>query len=154
MLEWSLKGFAELSTGDLYDALALRQRVFVVEQNCPYQDCDGLDARALHLLGRSAPSGELLVYARLFAPNDQLQASIGRVVSHPEARRQGLGRVLMNRAILALEERFGPCVIRIAAQSYLRAFYESFGFRVVSEESFLVDNIPHYDMIREAAGGP
>ncbi|SET55611.1 GNAT family N-acetyltransferase [Hymenobacter actinosclerus] len=146
-LTWTLKPFAHLTTTELYALLQLRSEVFVVEQTCPFQDIDGLDQTAWHLLGH-APGGELAAYARLFGPGVAFpEASIGRVVSSPRHRRTGLGRELMSQAIGGVERLFGSQPIQIGAQLYLQEFYESFGFRQVGP-GYLEDDIPHIHMVR------
>ncbi len=130
--------------------MALRQRVFVVEQNCAYLDADGLDPRAHHLLGWKKGDGwqRLVGYARLFPPHVKYaEPSIGRVVSHPDARGSGVGQAIMNEGIRLIEEKRWGSEIRIAAQMYLERFYEGFGFRRVTEP-FLEDGIWHVDMRR------
>ncbi|WP_035727381.1 GNAT family N-acetyltransferase [Eisenibacter elegans] len=145
-LVWRLKSFAELPSRELYEILHLRTAVFVVEQNCPYLEVDRLDYEALHLSGFD--DGQLLTYARLFAPSpQQAHATIGRVVVAIEARKQGLGHLLMRKAIDCVEEHWGRVPIKISAQCYLRDFYQSHGFEPISEE-YLLDNIPHIDMRR------
>ena len=148
---WQCTPFAELTAGELYAAMEVRQRVFVVEQNCAYLDADGLDHLALHLLGwRSTQDGLVLsAYARLFPPGARYkQASIGRVLTHPSARGAGLGRAVMNEAIQRIADaEWGPS-IRLAAQMYLEGFYEEFGFRRIADP-YLEDDIWHVDMIRE-----
>lgn len=147
-LTWTAKPFADLSTAELYALLQLRIEVFVVEQQCPFQDLDGLDQRALHLLG-CTETGELAAYARLFAPGrSYAEVSIGRVVASPRLRRHGFGRQLMQRAIEECAAQFGPQPIKIGAQQYLQAFYESFGFRQIGE-GYLEDGIPHIYMRRD-----
>lgn len=146
-LTWHLLPFNSLTTAQLYSLLQLRSEVFVVEQTCPFQDMDGQDQAALHLLGYT-PTGELGAYARLFAAGITYpEASIGRVVVSPRYRRYGLGRALLHEAIAAVEQQFGAQPIQIGAQQYLQAFYESFGFRQVGE-GYLEDDIPHLHMIR------
>ncbi|NVO32888.1 GNAT family N-acetyltransferase [Hymenobacter lapidiphilus] len=146
-LTWTLKPFADLTTTELYALLQLRSEVFVVEQTCPFQDIDGLDQTAWHLLGH-APNGELAAYARLFGPGIAFpEASIGRVVSSPRHRRTGLGRELLHESIEGVGQLFGPQPIQIGAQLYLQSFYESFGFRQVGE-GYLEDDIPHIHMVR------
>ena len=130
--------------------MELRQRVFIVEQNCPYMDADGLDSRALHLLGWMAEgsSQRLAAYARIFPPRlKYAEASIGRVVTHPDVRGSGLGRALMHEAIARVEEAGWGREIRIAAQMYLEHFYEGFGFKRVTEP-YIEDDIWHVDMRR------
>lgn len=138
--------FDDLGVSALYEALALRQLVFVVEQTCPYLDADGKDARALHLLGR-ADGGQLVAYARLFAPGaSYAEAAIGRVVTHPSVRRTGVGRVLMREAIAETRKAFGEGPIRIGAQRYLERFYGELGF-VVASAPYDEDGIPHVEML-------
>lgn len=130
--------------------MELRQRVFVVEQNCVYLDADGSDATAEHLLGWRDANGEpkLVAYARIFAPGlKYTESSIGRVVTHPDARSSGTGRELMREAISRIDENgWGPA-IRIAAQMYLERFYAGFGFRRITEP-YTEDDIWHVDMLR------
>ncbi|WP_400190170.1 GNAT family N-acetyltransferase [Hymenobacter sp. B81] len=148
-LTWTCKPFADLTLTELYALLQLRSEVFVVEQTCAFQDIDGQDQQAWHLLGY-APTGQLAAYARLFAPGDcYAEASIGRVVTAPAQRRHGLGRALMREAIGRCEQLFGRQPIKIGAQQYLTAFYQSFGF-VPCSDMYLEDGIPHIYMRREA----
>lgn len=138
--------FAALSVDELYALLELRQRVFVVEQACPYLDCDGKDRAALHLLGRDG-AGRLIAYARLLAPGVSFpEASIGRVVTHPEVRRTGAGRALVREAIAGTRDAFGAGPIRIGAQRYLERFYEELGFRIASDP-YDEDGLPHVEML-------
>jgi ElaA protein len=151
-MDWKLVAFEHLGVADLYELLALRQLVFVVEQTCPYLDADGKDARALHLLGRDE-AGRLVAYARLFAPGASfVEAAIGRVVTHPSVRRTGAGRALMREAIRRTREAFGPGPIRIGAQRYLERFYGELGF-VIASEPYDEDGIPHVEMRLDAATG-
>ncbi len=147
---WQHSTFAALSPADLYSAMELRQRVFVVEQNCPYMDADGSDPAALHLLGWRATDGDtkLIAYARLFAPGVKYaEASIGRVVTHPDVRRTGAGVELMTESIRLVEQNGWGSGIRIAAQMYLEKFYSRFGFRRVTAP-YTEDDIWHVDMLR------
>lgn len=147
MLSFSCLPFDELTPRELYDLLALRQEVFVVEQNCAYLDADGKDLRAWHLLGRNA-EGRLLCYTRLL-PQDEVYegySSIGRVLSAPAARGLGLGRPLMQKSIDLCRHLFQRAPIKIGAQSYLLKFYESLGFQSTGEE-YLEDGIPHTKMV-------
>lgn len=148
-VRWDLVPFSKLTVDELYELLRLRQLVFSVEQKCAYLDCDGKDRKALHLLGRD-PSGRLLGYARLL-PSDVSypEPSIGRVVSHPEARGTGIGKDLMRQAIAHCREAFGATAIRIGAQLYLKRFYEEQGFAVSGPE-YDEDGIPHIEMLRPA----
>ena len=143
-LEFEIKRFNELSTQELYDVLQLRSEVFVVEQNCVYQDIDGKDAKAFHLLGTY--NNELVAYVRIFKSGDYFeQASIGRVVVKQNYRDRKWGYDLMNKAIQATEEVFNETKITISAQLYLKKFYENLGF-IQTSEMYLEDDIPHIEM--------
>lgn len=138
-----------LTARELYALLALRARVFVVEQRCAYLDPDGRDLDALHVLGWD---GERLVAcARVLAPGAGGfdEPAIGRVVVAPEARGRGVARTLMLRAVEAVEARHGAVAIALAAQSHLEGFYASLGFEG-SGEPYEEDGIPHLDMRRPA----
>lgn len=146
---WQCEKFESLTPQDLYAAMQLRQRVFVVEQKCAYLDADGSDRAALHLLGWQGEGRDrrLVAYARLFPPRIKYaEASIGRVATHPDVRRTGLGQALMVEAMRVTEASWGK-EIRIAAQMYLERFYEGFGFKRVTEP-YLEDDIWHVDMRR------
>jgi ElaA protein len=146
-LHWITKPFEALTLAELYALLQLRSEVFVVEQTCAFQDIDGQDQAALHLLG-TTEAGELVAYARLFeAGRSYDQASIGRVVTSPRHRGHGLGRQLLHEAIAQCEAQFGQQPIKIGAQQYLLDFYQSFGF-VVEGKGYLEDGIPHVHMVR------
>ncbi|MBO2672506.1 GNAT family N-acetyltransferase [Shewanella algae] len=147
-MQWQLLPFAELTLDTLYELMKLRVDIFVVEQNCPYPELDEKDraAGAMHLLGRSS-SGELLAYARLLpAGVSYSQVSIGRVAVAAEARGGGRARQLMQEAIGGCNKLWPAEDIKIGAQEYLRAFYQSLGFEAVSEV-YLEDGIPHLDML-------
>lgn len=144
---WKIKPFNELSLQELYSVLKLRSIVFVVEQNCVYQDLDGKDEKALHLLGEF--NNEIVAYARLFKSGEYFEnASIGRVVIHPEARDKKFGHEMMRQAIAGIESNFNENKITISAQLYLQKFYESHGF-LVQGETYLEDDIPHIEMLRD-----
>ncbi len=146
MTNWIFKSFNELTNQELYDYLALRAEVFIVEQNCPYQDLDGTDQKAMHLLGYH--EGTLVSCARIFAPGDcYTEASIGRVITKPSHRALKIGHELMKTAIGYCEEHFNHSPIKISAQAYLEKFYQSHGFVTVSD-IYLEDNIPHIKMLR------
>jgi ElaA protein len=150
-LRWQWSEFGALSPGDVYEMLALRERVFIVEQNCAYQDADGRDSSARHLLGwdDSGSTPVLVAYARVFAPGVRYkEASIGRIVTAPEVRRRRMGRLLVEEALRRCGGEFSGSV-RIAAQRRLEKFYEGFGF-VVDGEPYLEDGIEHIDMIGTA----
>jgi len=147
-VNWQWLRFSELGVENLYDALALRCRVFIVEQ-VPFLDPDGIDQSSWHLLGRDA-AGALQAYLRVVDPGRvYAEPSIGRVVTAPECRRQGLGRVLMAEGIARCEAAWPQCGIRIGAQARLERFYVSFGFSPVGAE-YIEDNIPHIQMWRAA----
>ncbi len=149
MHRWETRPFDSLSASELYDVLALRQLVFVVEQKCVYNDCDGKDRVALHLLGRDE-HGRLVAYARLLpAGKSFAEPAIGRVVTHPDVRRAGAGRALMTTAIAETHAAFGHGPIRIGAQRYLTRFYESLGFQTAGPE-YDEDGIPHIEMLLAA----
>ncbi len=148
-MNWIWKPFFQLTIDELYAILQLRERVFVVEQNCIYLDCDGLDSKAWHLAAYE--EGTLVAYLRAFPPGIKYpECSIGRVVTAPESRKEGYGKKLIKEALKQMEMTFGPQSIRISAQSYLVKFYSDFGFRTVSEE-YLEDGIPHTEMLRAAS---
>ena len=145
-ITWFVKPFHDLSVTDLYNCLQLRTLVFVVEQNCVFQDMDGKDATALHLLAYDET--KTVACARLFKAGDYYDlSSIGRVVVHPEYRKLNLGRALMTNAIAAIKLHYNDLDIKIGAQLYLKKFYESFGF-VASSAVYLEDDIEHIEMIK------
>lgn len=145
-LKWKIKRFEALSLNELYDLLQLRSEVFIVEQNCVYQDIDGKDSKALHLIGEE--DGKIIAYARLFKPNDYFnEASIGRVVVKQICRENKIGHILMKEAIQAISSEFNETKITISAQLYLKKFYESHGF-IQTSETYLEDEIPHIQMKR------
>ena len=145
-LEWKIRRFEALTTVELYFALQLRSEVFVLEQNCVYQDIDGKDLKALHVIGED--NGQIVAYARLFKRNDYFEeASIGRVVVKPTYRDKKLGHILMREAIYFMKHQLGETKITISAQLYLKGFYESHGF-IQTSEMYLEDDIPHIEMKR------
>ncbi len=145
-IKWKIKRFETLSVKELYDLLQLRSEVFVVEQNCVYQDIDGKDEKALHLIGED--HGQIVAYARVFKPKDYfIESSIGRVVVKQSYREKKLGHVLIREAIQVIETHFNEDKITISAQLYLKNFYESHGFMQTSE-TYLEDDIPHIEMKR------
>lgn len=144
-MEWLIKPFAGLTPNELYAVLQLRMEVFVVEQQCIYQDCDDKDQPAHHLMAWQ--EGKLAACTRLLpAGISYAEPSIGRVITSPAFRGISLGRELMTRSIEACYELFGKQPIRIGAQQYLEKFYESFGFRRVSEP-YDEDGIQHIKML-------
>lgn len=144
MLEYRIKSYSDLTKDELYVLLQLRSEVFVVEQNCVYQDIDGKDPKALHVLGFK--NEVLIAYTRLFKPGDYFkEASIGRVVVKKEERQHSYGHELMEVSIEAIKEHFKEKVVKISAQSYLKSFYNNLGFKEEGEE-YLEDGIPHTAM--------
>jgi len=145
-IQFKIKPFNELSTQELYEILKLRSEVFVVEQNCVYQDIDSKDQKALHVLG--IHNDELVAYCRLFDAGYYFdQASIGRVIVALKHRENKWGHDLMREAIAGVATHFGKNQITISAQLYLQKFYESHGF-VATSEVYLEDDIPHIEMKR------
>ena len=143
-LQWEIKAFKALSIEELYNVLLLRSEVFVVEQNCVYQDIDGKDHKALHLIGTY--DDKIVAYARLFDAGYYFdEASIGRVVIDPEYRDKKWGHQLMQEAIAGIKHFYVKSAITISAQEYLQKFYEKNGF-VKSSEMYLEDGIPHIQM--------
>ena len=137
------KAFQELTTEELYELLRVRSEVFVVEQNCVYQDMDGDDQKSIHLW--LTVQGKVVALARVCPAGTHMkEISIGRVVT--TERNKGYGKQIMLHAIDAAIEHFGATVIDIEAQEYAKGFYESVGFRQ-SSETFILDGIPHIKMI-------
>jgi len=146
-MQWHLKQFADLTPQELYSILQLRNEVFIVEQNCPYQDMDNKDLKAWHLMGMV--QGKIMAYSRLLAPGiSYRESSIGRIVSSPSLRKTGMGKKLLTESIEQVRNLFQTDTIRIGAQLYLKKFYESFGF-IQDGEIYLEDNIPHIIMLRK-----
>ncbi|MCW8451915.1 GNAT family N-acetyltransferase [Legionella quinlivanii] len=141
----SIQSFNELSTQDLYDILQLRNAIFIVEQQCPYQDLDYKDQQALHLCIREEET--LLAYARILPDYEADTLSFGRIVTATVARGQGLGKQLLNNVMDYLQTHFAGKMVHIHAQFYLKRFYESYGFWSEGEP-FDEDGIPHILMVR------
>ena len=143
---FTIKRFNELSTQELYVILQLRSEVFVVEQDCVYQDLDNKDLDAYHVLG--ILDKEIVAYARIFKPGDYfLESSIGRIVVKKEFRKFQYGYQLVQNSIQFIENNLQQNKILISAQSYLSKFYNSLGFTQVGEE-YLEDGIPHIKMLK------
>ena len=146
MLTFKIKRFNELSLSELYLLLQLRSEVFVVEQNCVYQDIDGKDEKAIHVLGLY--DNEIVAYTRLFDKGYYFdEASIGRVVVSEKVRAKKWGHELMKVSIEVIEREFKTFNITISAQVYLKKFYETHKFKQTSE-MYLEDDIPHIQMKR------
>lgn len=143
----TIKTFQELTTSELYELLQLRSEVFVVEQDCVYQDIDGKDLKALHVLGEK--EGKIIAYTRLFNSGEYFDTpSIGRVVVKENERKYGYGHDLIKASIKAIVDNYNETTITISAQTYLQKFYESHGFKQVGE-GYLEDGIPHIRMVRK-----
>ncbi len=143
---WTWLRFRDLGVDNLYDALALRCRVFIMEQG-PYLDPDGLDRHSWHLLGRDS-SGTLQAYARVVDPGlKYAEPSMGRVIVAPEVRGRGAGHQLVAQALQRFAQAWPGLGNRISAQAHLQRFYEGYGFAAVGEP-YAEDDIPHLQMLR------
>ena len=146
-VQWLLKKFDDLKPQELYAILQLRIEVFVVEQNCVFQDADGKDPGCWHFMGWK--DNRLVAYTRLVPPGHiYKEPSIGRVVTAPSARKSGAGKELMRQSLIKMYELFGNLPVKIGAQLYLKRFYESFGFKQISDV-YLEDGIEHIYMRKE-----
>jgi ElaA protein len=146
MITWTLKKFETLTPYELYTILRLRTEVFVVEQNCVFQDMDNKDQPAYHLMGWE--NDTLIAYTRLIPANlSYEEPSIGRVVTSASARGGGMGRKLMEKSIEEMVHLYGKTPIKLGAQLYLKKFYESLGF-IQSSDIYDEDGIDHIEMIR------
>jgi ElaA protein len=149
LIDWRWQRLAEFSPQDLYQMLALRQRIFVIEQRCIYLDADGVDAITEHLTGHDGD--KLVACLRLLPPHVKgPEAAIGRVAVARQYRRQGLGRELMRHAMQHLREQHRDPTAHLAAQAHLVGFYGEFGFDPISEP-YDEDGIAHVDMRRVTA---
>lgn len=147
MLKIDIKNFDSLTTRELYTLLQLRSEIFVVEQDCVYQDIDDKDQKALHILGYQ--NKKLVAYTRIFNAGIYFnEASIGRVLVKKDARKKQYGYDIMNASIDAITSHYGPQTIKISAQTYLKTFYNSLGFKEKGEK-YLEDEIPHIAMLRD-----
>ena len=146
MLKIDVKTFESLTKQELYNILQLRSEVFVVEQDCVYQDIDGKDQKALHVIGRK--NNKIIAYTRLFKPGDYFEfSSIGRVVVAKKERHFKYGQDIMQSSIEAIKQYYNETTIKISAQVYLKSFYNNLSFNEVGEE-YLEDDIPHIAMIK------
>ena len=149
---WTSQRFLKFDAESLYELLALRQQVFVVEQNCAYLDADGGDRGAVHILGRQA-EGALVAYCRIYPKSDGWH--IGRVLVAQAFRRQGLATELMHQALKQCEGAHPEYPqlplqnVHLSAQCHLTEFYQSLGFSSVGD-AYVEDGIPHQDMTRHA----
>ncbi|MDN4606357.1 GNAT family N-acetyltransferase [Sporosarcina highlanderae] len=145
-LEWTTSEFYQLGGIDVYEMLALRVAVFVVEQNCPYQEVDGHDETALHVFGKDEKG--IAAYARLLPAGEKYDCpSIGRVIIRSDYRGKGVGHDLIEKCVSLIDEKWKPKQIKLQAQAHLESFYATHGFKAESEP-YDEDGIPHIDMIR------
>lgn len=145
-MDIKIKTFEELNLHELYELLRLRSEVFVVEQDCVYQDIDGKDEKALHVLGYEGAG--LVAYTRVFPPGVYFaEAAIGRVVVRESSRKNKYGHEILKASIKAIEDHYHTQKIKLSAQTYLTKFYESHGFEQTGE-GYLEDGIPHIAMIK------
>ncbi len=143
-MDWYERGFAELTRDELYAILELRERVFVVEQKCAYQDADGVDPVSRHLWATNG--GEIVAYLRIVPAGQKYdEVAIGRVIVAQAMRGTGLGKELMRRGLAAA----GAVPVRLSAQAHLEKFYADLGFRRVSDV-YDEDGIPHVEMLRDS----
>ena len=147
MIDFKIKEYKDVTKEELYDLLQLRSEVFVVEQDCVYQDIDGKDQKALHVLGYKAEN--LIAYTRIFKPGDYFDnASIGRVIVKEGQRKYGYGNDLMKVSIQAILDHYNTEIVEISAQTYLNNFYTNLGFQDIGT-GYLEDGIPHIRMIKK-----
>ncbi len=143
-MEWYIKKFEDLTNTELFEIYKLRSEVFIVEQNCPYNDVDEKDKIAFHIYSKDYENDNIISYGRIFLENDY--AHIGRVIVNKDFRSKGLGRELLKKLIYVSNDKFANKDIFIEAQARLQKFYEEFNFKAISE-TFLLDGIPHIEMI-------
>ena len=142
-----IKIFEEFDIWELYQIMRLRSEIFVVEQDCAYQDLDEKDYKALHIIGKK--DNRVVAYTRVFGPGDYFKkASIGRVIVKKNERSHGYGQHIMEVSLKTIAERFGLVPIRISAQKQLMNFYNSLGF-IERGNEYMEDGIPHIKMIRK-----
>lgn len=147
-ITWTTKAFKDLSVDEYFEILHLRIAIFVVEQNCPYQEVDEKDRQSYHLYGR-AENGEVIAVTRILPPNISYdEVSIGRVALKKEYRGKGIADELMNETLLFIDQKYGNQQVRISAQVYLLNYYTKHGFQTTGKE-YLEDNIPHMEMLRQ-----
>jgi len=146
MLDISIKTFEQLSLEELYFILQLRSEVFVVEQDCVYQDIDAKDQYALHIIGKK--DTKIIAYTRVFKGGDYFkEASIGRVVVSLKDRHLNYGQQIMEASIVAIKNNYDTSEIKISAQKYLENFYNNLGFKTIGDP-YLEDGIPHIAMLK------
>lgn len=146
-LIWHYKDFDELTPRELYKIMQLRNEVFVVEQNCIYNECDGKDFHCAQLW--ATLGDEIVASCRIVPPGISFEEpSIGRIVSHPDFRHLKLGHQIMRHSLQIIKNHYHTDRVKISAQVYLKEFYEKYGFKQNSEE-YLEDLLPHMEMLKE-----
>ncbi|PCJ25841.1 MAG: GNAT family N-acetyltransferase [Flavobacteriales bacterium] len=147
-ITWKTKAFNDLTVNEFYEIIYLRTAIFVVEQDCPYQEVDEKDRQSFHLFGRTE-SGEVIAVTRILPQGvSYKEISIGRIALKKEWRGKGIADELMNETFKFIEKEFGKQSIRISAQQYLFNYYSKHGFIQVGE-MYLKDDIPHIEMLTE-----
>ena len=147
-MQWILKKFNDLTVNEFHDILQLRINIFIVEQNCPYPELDNKDKIAFHLFGIDK-NNKIIAYTRIFKPGDfYKEVAFGRVVVHKEYRNEKIGSQLVKETIIETHKLFGNINIKIGAQTYLKDFYQSFGFQQVDDD-YIEDGIPHIHMVKK-----
>jgi ElaA protein len=145
--KWKFCSYDDLTKKELHQLIILRQNVFIVEQNCPYQDADKKDFNSHHLMGYDQ-NNQLIAYLRIVGPGvSYKEVSLGRILTHISYRGTGLGKVTVKMGLQYAESIFGKVAIKISAQSHLVSFYKTFNFESTGKE-YLEDDIPHTEMIR------
>lgn len=146
-ITWTTKHFSELTAREYFDVLYLRTEIFVVEQDCPYQEVDHKDQKAYHLWGETG-TGEVIAVSRILPQGVSYdEVSIGRVALKKEYRGKGIADEMMLKTFQFIQQEFGAVPIRISAQEYLINFYHKHGFNQIGK-IYLEDNIPHVEMLR------
>ena len=146
MLNWQFKHYNDLLLNEFHDILALRIQVFVVEQNCPYQDLDGKDKKCYHLICRNG-KGDVVGTMRILPPGVSYEeVALGRIVLAESVRGEQQGHEMMKEAMTFSKEEFGDVAIKLSGQKHLEGFYNKHGFKSTGKE-YLEDGIPHVEMI-------
>tara|TARA_B100001057_G_scaffold476489_1_gene544587 strand:- start:783 stop:1235 length:453 start_codon:yes stop_codon:yes gene_type:complete len=143
IVKFEVKKFNEIDNKTLHNVFLIRSEVFIIEQNCVYQDIDGKDTKSIHIIGKI--KDEIIAYSRIMSLSNEF-CSIGRVLVKKTSRKKGLGTELMQRTIAEATKKFNEKKIKISAQEYLKKFYTNLGFNHTGK-SYLEDGIPHIEMI-------
>lgn len=147
-IKWRIMDFSEMDLELFHDVLKLRIDVFVIEQNCPYDELDGKDQNAIHVIGKGS-NNDIRAYARILKPNAEHPAAIGRVVVRNDLRSSGLGHELMSVCLNWIKTSYGSSRSVLSAQEHLQGFYGKHGYKTTSEV-YDLDGIPHVDMLLES----